>query len=196
MDQQVASLSSLAEAALDELGLAVLVVGRRLELLHVNAAGRRLLELDDPLHLEHACVRSRISDLQKRLALAVESAASAGTPASIGLRAQAYVGMHMIRIAPLGAHRPAPVGLYIASTPTHLPSRTAVQELFDVSRAEAEVATLTADGFQPRVIAEIRKVSEGTVKTQMRHVFAKTGSANKTDLVRLLAAIPLLDSEH
>jgi DNA-binding CsgD family transcriptional regulator len=68
-----------------------------------------------------------------------------------------------------------------------------LQGLFDLTAAEARVASAVADGLGPREIAERSGVSYETVRSQVRSVFAKTGTNRQNALAALLARIPRID---
>jgi DNA-binding CsgD family transcriptional regulator len=68
-----------------------------------------------------------------------------------------------------------------------------LQGLFDLTAAEARVAGAVADGLGPREIADRAGVSYETVRSQVRSVFAKTGTNRQNALAALLARIPRID---
>lgn len=61
-----------------------------------------------------------------------------------------------------------------------------LEQLFGLSRAEARLAQLLADGLSMDEAAEHLGVSRNTVRSQLQAVFAKTGTNRQGDLVRLL----------
>lgn len=63
-----------------------------------------------------------------------------------------------------------------------------VQSLFDLTPTEARVAGSLAEGLTLGQIAERHKVKMSTVRSQVRSVFAKTGSSTQSQIVALLAA--------
>jgi DNA-binding CsgD family transcriptional regulator len=58
---------------------------------------------------------------------------------------------------------------------------------YSLTPAEARLATHIGDGGSVADYAVQQKVSEGTVRTHLKAVFAKTGVHRQADLVRLLA---------
>lgn len=62
--------------------------------------------------------------------------------------------------------------------------------LFELTPAEARVTAMLAEGHAPKDIASLSGVALGTVRTQLKSVFAKTGTCRQADLVRLVAALP------
>ena len=63
---------------------------------------------------------------------------------------------------------------------------------FDLTKAEAEVAMGLMEGAEPKEIARQRGVQVSTIRTQIKMIFAKTGAARQTDLVKLIARLPSL----
>jgi DNA-binding CsgD family transcriptional regulator len=63
-----------------------------------------------------------------------------------------------------------------------------VQSLFDLTPTEARVAGSLAQGLTLSEIAERHKVKVSTVRSQLKAVFAKTGSNTQSQIVALLAA--------
>ena len=61
-----------------------------------------------------------------------------------------------------------------------------LEQLFDLSPAEARLARLLADGMSTEEAALQLGVSRNTVRSQLQSVFAKTGTNRQGDLVRLL----------
>jgi DNA-binding CsgD family transcriptional regulator len=71
------------------------------------------------------------------------------------------------------------------------PQAALIQALFDLTPAEARVAQAIAGGAQPAEIAKQQGVRIETVRTQMKGVFAKTGTARQAELALLLSGAVL-----
>jgi DNA-binding CsgD family transcriptional regulator len=79
----------------------------------------------------------------------------------------------------------------LAVTPLSRPSAldaALVQSLFDLTPTEARVAGSLAEGLTLDQIAERHKVKLSTIRSQVKAVFAKTGSNRQSQIVALLAA--------
>ena len=63
---------------------------------------------------------------------------------------------------------------------------------FNLSPAEAIVATAIAEGASPDDVAKKRGVSLATVRTQLRGIYAKLGVRRLPDMIRLLLELPRL----
>jgi DNA-binding CsgD family transcriptional regulator len=75
-------------------------------------------------------------------------------------------------------------------TPVTMPKAPPVdliQSLFDLTPAEAQVASSLVAGDTPKEIAANRRVSKETVRTQVRGVLDKTGCRRQTDFVALVS---------
>lgn len=63
-------------------------------------------------------------------------------------------------------------------------SSQAIAQVFGLSPAEAEVALLLAQGHSLRSAAQTLAVSEHTVRTQTKKIYARTGCAGQVELLR------------
>jgi DNA-binding CsgD family transcriptional regulator len=70
-------------------------------------------------------------------------------------------------------------------------SQELLQGLFDLTPAEARLARTLMEGLAPAEAAGRFQVSEATIRTQMKALFAKTGQSRQTDLIRMLGAFVL-----
>lgn len=64
-------------------------------------------------------------------------------------------------------------------------------ELYDLTRAEAAVANGLLEGLSIDEIVTMRGVKRETVRTQVKHVLAKTGCQSQVDFIRRLAPLAL-----
>lgn len=72
------------------------------------------------------------------------------------------------------------------------PGATLLQGLFDLTPAEARVAGAIAEGLDIPGIAARQQSSRETVRSQIKAVFAKTGTRRQAELAALLAGVPQL----
>jgi DNA-binding CsgD family transcriptional regulator len=75
-----------------------------------------------------------------------------------------------------------------ASQPMPFPC-AAFGRLYDLTPAEARVCLELARGLSPQELAEAFGVGASTIKTHIKHIFAKTGVARQGDLIRLMAMV-------
>jgi DNA-binding CsgD family transcriptional regulator len=70
------------------------------------------------------------------------------------------------------------------------PDAALLRGLFDLTPAEARVASGIAEGLSVNQIASRNKVASETVRAQIKAVFAKTGVNRQSQVAALLAAVP------
>lgn len=70
--------------------------------------------------------------------------------------------------------------------PTSLPVEMRLRRRFRLSKAEARVAKLLAEGLAPRIIADRLHVSIHTVRSQLQSIFQKTDTCRQAELTSLL----------
>ncbi|WP_159727006.1 helix-turn-helix transcriptional regulator [Methylosinus sp. Ce-a6] len=78
------------------------------------------------------------------------------------------------------------------------PDRALIRGLFDLTAAEANVASGIVEGLSPEQIAARHGTSQATVRCQLKNIFAKTGVGRQSQLAALLASqieLPLSDDE-
>ena len=63
-------------------------------------------------------------------------------------------------------------------------------ELFSLSRTQAAIALSIFGGKSPDEIAAERGVTISTLRTHLAEIFARTGTENQRDLVRLFGMVP------
>lgn len=98
----------------------------------------------------------------------------------------------LVKAVPLGPwseskHRPAAV-VFLRDPEANAvqPSHELVRRLFDLTRMEATLALLLAEGYTLDEAAEKMNVRRNTARTHLRSIFCKTGVTRQTMLVRLL----------
>ena len=68
-------------------------------------------------------------------------------------------------------------------------STSGLERLYSLTVAEGDVARMVAEGIETGDIADSRNVSPDTVRTQVKRILAKTGAANRAQLVRLAHSV-------
>ncbi len=90
----------------------------------------------------------------------------------------------------LGRARPAAV-VFVSDPEQRQETPAALlQQLYGLTPAEARLAEAMAGGGPLKAAAERFGVTLGTVRIQLKAVFAKTGTRSQADLVRLLLSGP------
>ncbi len=85
------------------------------------------------------------------------------------------------------------LGLLVLTTldALDLPLADLARRLFALNPAEARVAALICGGLSPRHAAEKLDISEGNVRTTLKHVFTKVGISRQSELAILLTKLAL-----
>lgn len=67
-----------------------------------------------------------------------------------------------------------------------------VEQLFDLTPAEAFIAARLAEGHSLQEIAALRRSSISTIRTHMKRIFMKTGTSRQGELVQLILTSPAI----
>jgi DNA-binding CsgD family transcriptional regulator len=70
-----------------------------------------------------------------------------------------------------------------------------VMDAFGLTAAEARVALAASTGASIPVVAGSLRLSQNTIKTHLRRVYAKTGTGRQAELARVIASLGLLKSD-
>ena len=172
-------------------------------IIEMNQEARRILTEKDGIWLSgnSLCVENsqESRELQNmiRQALAVPSTGVEGSTLAEAMSVtrpsgRSKVGV-LIRAIPMGLwsesskQRPA-VAIFLRDPESNAaqPSHELVRRLFGLTRMEAALALLLADGHTLDEAAEKMNVRRNTARTHLRSIFCKTGVTRQTMLVRLL----------
>lgn len=171
------------------------------EILETNQEAKRILGERDGVWLAdnklcvgnaqesrelHRLIRQSLAEATRSKDSAVVEAMSVSRPSG---RAPLSI---LIRAVPLGQwseskRRPAAV-LFLRDAETNVPqnSQELVRRLFALTRKEAALAMLLAEGYTLDEAADKMEVLRNTARTHLRSIFSKTGVTRQTMLVRLL----------
>jgi DNA-binding CsgD family transcriptional regulator/PAS domain-containing protein len=186
--------------ALDALPLGVVVAAADGALVFANTAAEELARRDDGLRLGgRLCGLGAMQPLEvqtlRRLVDAVTRGGAGGMP-RITRRTRPPLAVLVAPLPtglrPVAAVAPA-LALVLINDPADGPmlAAPALQQLFALTVAEADVALALAAGRRSEDIAAARAVSLPTVRTQIRQILEKTGVRHLRDLMRLLAGLPV-----
>lgn len=67
-------------------------------------------------------------------------------------------------------------------------------DAFDLTDSETGIIRLLMDGLHAKEIAERRRTTEATVRTQLKSIFQKTGTSGQTELMRIVSGISLFQA--
>ena len=200
---------ALYRQALDQLSVAVFVLGLGRRIVFTNASGDAMLS--DANHVRSvagALSAQRIIGAPSALDEAIDRAAAGDTAIGIsgigvpliganGERSAAYVlpiagkdirgdmgkGHCAVFISQRGEQQPMAIEI--------------LRTVFDLSPTEARVATFIAKGEGPAMIAESLAISVNTVRSHLARAFSKTGASDQTALGALVNKLmpPLVEKQ-
>ncbi len=207
-------------AALDALPIGIILVDASMHVLFANAASAEITSGPNAT-LRIASSGSRLisgggqlaardrqeADVLKRL---VTSAAAKKPGGAMRLRGSEAAASWALVVSPAPASltsvKPGmePTGLIAGMAlimtrnldTRQLPSPSLLSDLFNLSKAEAEVSILILGGAKAEDVARARRVSLDTVRSQIRTVLGKSEAQNLRDFERIAASLPLLRASH
>jgi DNA-binding CsgD family transcriptional regulator len=193
--------ATLYRHVLDSLSVAVFVVGQGRRLVFTNAMGERLLEGGTLLSAVGGTLHARMApgaatafdDALDRAATghAAMGLAGIGVPliGENGDRAAAYVlpiGGNDVR----GSLGTGHCAVFVAQRGEQQPVVIEMlRTLFDFTQTEARVANLISQGDGPMAIAHNLGLSIHTVRSHLKHAYAKSRTADQTSLSGLLNSL-------
>ena len=185
---------------LDRLSSGVVLLDRHARILYANAVARALDTKDGPLRLKNATVAAHLPSHARslgtliRAALRGEPSRSMSMPRPSGgqlltILVLSIRGKDVGRFADL--LMPDAAVLLIIVDPANRAGipLSLVMDAFGLTPAEARVALATSSGLNTLDTAHQLGLSPNTVKTHLRRVFAKTGTARQSELARLMTSI-------
>lgn len=196
-------------AALDRLGIGVLIVRGSADIVLSNQEAERILDADDGLARDP---RSRIvagaAETDARLRAAIERAEGAARlehgedAVTLELSRRTGAAPYVMDVVPLrddgdemGTAFHGVLLLLIDPDHREMVSTRGLAQSYGLSATETLVCRMLAQGMTLREIADTRNVSFDTVKSQARSVYAKTNTRTRGELVRRAMSIspPLVD---
>lgn len=189
----------VTESALDLLRAGVVLTDARARPLFINRMAEELIAgCGGAVTLSQNGVTLRraeaTANLHRRVAVAAATSAGAGLATGGGVRAESLDGSCLqLYVTPLSRQRlagftapTACAAIFISRPGTiHLPWR-AVALCYALTQAEAKLAVRLASGESLDEAAETLSISIHTARTQLKSVFAKTGTRRQPELVAML----------
>ncbi|HZZ94344.1 MAG TPA: helix-turn-helix transcriptional regulator [Usitatibacter sp.] len=197
-------------AALDRLNSAVLLLGPRGNVVFANRAALEILEQEDGLRLRHGNPKQDAlgwlsaeraeceAALKAEVRSAMVPARASVTHFSCGVQVRRPSGKRPFVVqfsavspdADLAAESRSHAIVFITD-PNAVPRLDAIllARHFGLTKAEAKLAQELVSGEPLARIAERLAVRESTARTQLKSIFAKTGTARQAALVRLLIGL-------
>ncbi|WP_341898905.1 hypothetical protein [Ferrovibrio terrae] len=190
-------------AALEALTVGVMVVDAAGRLLFSNTVAERLLQKGQGIAASHGHLRAQLADrnlvLQHtiREAVAGFSGRSSHTGMLVMPRRDGLPLSLLVCPAPgdrLGSNRLKAAAIIFVNNPDDrvTPTEAALSAQFRLTPAEARLTAALLDGEHVDDYVQRTGLSLHTVKTQLKAIFAKTGSGRQADLIRVVLANPVL----
>jgi DNA-binding CsgD family transcriptional regulator len=186
--------TTLYRQVLDVLTVAVFVVGLGRRLVFTNASGDSMLSNGGVFSLSHGSLQAkRVAGLPSALDDAIDRALKGDVAIGIsgigvpliddsGERLAAYV-LPIAGKDVRGAMGQGHCAVFIARRGEQQPMAIEIlRTMFDLTAAEARIATLIAKGDGPQAIAESLGITVNTVRSHLQHAYAKTGTPDQTGL--------------
>jgi DNA-binding CsgD family transcriptional regulator len=183
--------------ALHRLGHPALALDRQGFVLGANESAERIF--DDEICVRNRCLMVRDQEARSALADFVDqlrtTSGAAPLPAAPIVVRRAGKQPLVIRVLPVdGAARTPFLGARVLLIFSDLekkspPPSAVLARTFRLSPAEARLASLMATGVSVAQAAEQFGVSLDTIRTQMKAIYAKTGTRRQSELVSLLSRL-------
>lgn len=191
------------EAVLNGLPTPMLLVTGRGGIMFMNTAAQRLIMAADGLMVDADGLRAVLSDETRLLRTLIGETAR-------NLAVHGLTGGQMLRVSrpydrprlevlvsPLSVQgdkspsQPPLAAVFVTDPQRHpaIENRTLTKS-YGLTPAEAKVAVAVCRGLSGKEICRQLDISYNTLKTHMKHVYAKTSTRHQSDLVRLLSSRP------
>jgi DNA-binding CsgD family transcriptional regulator len=190
-------------ATLEALTVGVMVVDAAGRLLFANTVAERLLQKGQGITVSHGHLRAQVADRNPRLQQTIREAVAgfSGRSTHPGMlqlpRHDSQPLSLLVCPAPgsrLDIDRLKAAAIVFVNNPDDrvTPAAAALIAQFGLTPAEARLTTALLDGARIEDYAVETGLSLHTVKTQLKHVFAKTGCSRQAELIRMILANPVL----
>lgn len=183
---QMRSLENMVEAT----EAAILVVNPHMRILRGSPAALHILNMDDGLRARRATLCTKDGDLARMLQRAVQDVIERTPAGRTGFLCNRPSGRAAYRLLVLPAGpRSIDGALIVIDDPKAVETGDAEwpRQAYGLTFAEKALAIGLTQGLTLAEVANDRGVTRETVRTQLKQLFAKTGTSRQTELVRLLA---------
>ena len=188
---EVARLS----AAVDGLATGVVFLSSDLKVLDINLAAERMVRERQIVAIENDRLLLPNSDIGRKLKAAIAACAEGrldqlktSTVVFEGRNEAPGLVAHVLPLAKndssFGGDAVVAVFLTDPEAPVRMPIETLVEQ-FGLSPSELRVLMGLMQGQTPREIADAHGIAIPTIRTHLRHLFAKTGTSRQMQLVKL-----------
>lgn len=186
---------------LDHLPVGAFLLDGEQRVVHANALGRALLDQHDGLRLQRGALSAESGSEARRLHHALAAAATGrGGAADVRVSRPSGRASYVLTILPLSPEAAEPLGgamvraVVYAADPAAEPQglEARLGALFGLTPAECRLVADLLQDLAPGESAARRGVAVSTVRSQLRSVFAKTGTTRQSELLNLVNRCLLL----
>jgi len=199
------ALQQSAFDVLDRVSVGVIVLDRRQRITYLNEAARAL-EANGPLVFHNSSLgvlspshSQRLGELIRASLLGAPAGAmslpKAGDGGILTILVSSVRGQDVARFADLDMPDAAVLVFVIDPINQNGVPADWVMDAYGLTRAEAKVALAASSGITVSEAARQLGLSQNTIKTHLRKVFAKTGTGRQSELARLIASVGLIREE-
>ncbi len=196
---------AVAVEGLERLATAAIVVDEAERILFANQPGLDLIRAADGIVVDHQGRLTSSGTLTEKQQLSQLIQAASATSAGKGRHAGGLLAISRrasrqplpLLIAPFRAVGRFPGELWAAAVvfatdpaKRHGPVPRRLQEIYQLTGAEARVAVALSEGLSVAAIAERDSVSVATVRQQLKMVLSKTDTHRQSELIHLILTGP------
>ena len=193
-------------AVLDQLASGVILLDQRNRILYLNAAARLFGLEGGALSLRGGTLRACCQVHGKRLDDLI-LAAQRGMPASamsiprigdgqlLTVLVSSVRGRDIERFSDMSMPDAAVLVFIVDPVNSSGMPISWVMDAYGLTQAEARVAVAASTGVSIPLVATSLRLSQNTIKTHLRRIYAKTGTGRQAELARIIASLALLKSD-
>ncbi len=200
--EELRQRAAIGEHAMDSVELGVIATDVSGKVRYANRYADALLRKGRLLRSNRGRLAATEPQDAKRFQAALQDAATTGQGQSLSLGSNERIGRsgYQVAVLPIGSTGPlagyTTTGklLVLISNARHRRTPTVQQlmSIFGLSPAEARLTRSLGAGESMDSYAKTNNLSVNTVKTQLKSVFAKTGTTRQAELARQIAIIPAI----
>jgi DNA-binding CsgD family transcriptional regulator/PAS domain-containing protein len=187
-----------AEAMLDSSETAFILLDGEARIIHMNAAAQQIALASDGLAVSIDRIVPTDDHMRAEFGALITACAAADLGHPGGALALPRSGPShplQILITPIHLsekHHASVRVLVLATDPDRAVTfpDAVLRQIYGLTPAEIEIANALLTGYSLEEIAQLRKVSIATVRTQIKALMGKTDTQRQSDLIRLLSTLP------
>ena len=193
-------------AVLDQLASGVILLDQRNRILYLNVPARLFGLEGGALSLRSGTLRARsqahakpLDDLilgaQRGMPASAMSIPRIGDGQLLTVLASSVRGRDIERFSDMSMSDAAVLVFVVDPVNSSGMPISWVMDAYGLTAAEARVALAASTGASIPVVAGSLRLSQNTIKTHLRRVYAKTGTGRQAELARVIASLGLLKSD-